>query len=120
LIGFEILPSAFVDDPGYTSKIQQVREQPYYYLVRRRFWEKIYDKRLLAGVDERIETTARIGTSVIDTKQIETTIGVVVSAKVSGKFGTGKSTSSGPIGTSKEVSAELAAQFSWQKKELDT
>jgi hypothetical protein len=105
LIGVEVLPSVFVDDPGRTDKIQQVTEQPYYYLVRTRLWKKIYDKKLLPGVEDSVETIARRGSSVTDMKEIETTIGVVVSGKVGAE---------GEV-----VSGELSAQFSWQKKELE-
>lgn len=35
-IGYEVLPSVFVNDTTMTYKIQQVQDHPYYYLVRTR------------------------------------------------------------------------------------
>ncbi len=115
-IGVERLASVFVNDPNYTNKVLQVTKQPYYYLVRRQYWEKVYDKKLVPGVENRVEVTVRVGTSSTETNEIETTIGVAVS--LSGKIGIGKTPKDGKGGVKVGVSGKLSTQVSWQRREL--
>lgn len=116
LIGSDRLASVLVNNPDYTDKVLQVKEHPYYYLVRRQYWENIYDKKLIQGVEDHAETTVRVGASVTHTKEIETTIGVVVGVTGTEERGTVPPAKTG--GPSKKVSLKLSAQLSWQRREL--
>lgn len=106
LIDIEILPSVLVNDPNRIHILQQVEECPYYFLVRNRFWRKVYDKKLFPDMVDEVTTVITEGASRTDIHQIETTVGVVVNAK--GDAG----------GKDAKVSGELSAQYSWTKQEL--
>lgn len=116
LIDVEMLPSIFVNDPERTDKVEQVREEPYYYLVRKRHWERTSAKRLLPGMKEGEITTVKKGTSHEDHKSIETTLGVVVKAKGSVSVGDDPGDKGGRTAN---VSGSLSTQFSWQRTEKE-
>ena len=112
-IGVDTLPSVLVNDPGYSRKLDQVMEQPYYYLSRTRSWMKISDRVFQKGLRQTTSTEVMHGSSCSDLRTQETTMGVVVGAKLGGEIG------SKGGGISKKVTGELSFQYSWQHRELE-
>ncbi|PTY04291.1 hypothetical protein DB347_20575 [Opitutaceae bacterium EW11] len=117
LIGIDVLPSVFINDPTYGNKVDQALMNPYYYLERVRKWKKVKEWTYALGQKQTLTQAVHHGSSCTDLRTVETTVGVVVTAKVSGEGGQAAPSEKG--GANWKVAGELSAQYSWQRRDLE-
>lgn len=114
LIGETLIPAVCVQDPGYSDRVQQVSQNPYYILRREQYWDRSGDRGDYYEHDgyreETRKVTVKFGFSQTNFKSVEDTLGVKVS--VVGNFTYHGATAS----ISTEISKELKVRTSQETK----
>ncbi len=110
LVGEDVLPAVLVNDDRFSSKLEQMKACPYYYLKREQYWDSSPNRGGLFTFSGREGFSRTIfvaqGMSRTHVKHFEKTFGVSVEIGVSAGYG--------------PVSAELKTQFSYEEKQSET
>jgi hypothetical protein len=117
LIGESLIPSTFINDPGYADKIRQVEDNPYYIVVREQYWDRTSTRGFYREYDGRAAITDEVkiltGVSQKTSESIEKTLGVKVTA--SGGLNFGKK---GSLKAGVELSYRLRLAYSTQTETM--